>query len=450
MSSPTWDVDADGNFSTGTNWTTSPSAPAPGDFVTLGNIISAPRTVTIDTPTNVSGIQITDEYTIDGTGANPLTLSGGAEISVSAGDPTISAVIAGSVGLKKTGSGTATINGANTYTGTTSVQGGDLRVEIIGSIDNTVSGTLDIAAGADLILAGDPNMTGNGFSGSIVPDITGDGDLILSASLTSETVTLNSAKTFDGRVLLNNGTLVVSNASGLGTGDPNDNDTRTEVAGSVVVDGETVVSSSQLQMSGGITVASETLDLNGRSDPNATAHFSNASGNNTWGGNVVLDGGSGNHIIEATDPAGLLTISGNIIDDDDGDGNTVTLRLRGAGDGRIDGNFVDQDADPNDPANNFANMALVKEGAGTWTIATGSNQSTDFYQGNTTINEGTLEVLADLPNGTNGELASPTVAVASRFHIGYRRFFRLYNPVEPDSFGRRHDQCPNDQLLWQH
>ena len=43
-------------------------------------------------------------------------------------DATINSIIAGSVGLTKTGAGTLTLGGTNTYTGTTAVNAGILSI----------------------------------------------------------------------------------------------------------------------------------------------------------------------------------------------------------------------------------------------------------------------------------------------------------------------------------
>jgi hypothetical protein len=82
-----WNVDADGNWSAAQNW--SSGVPnAEGGRATFGNVISAPRTVTLDAPVTVGRIDFdsANAYAIAGT--NALTLdgaSGEAQINVAAG-----------------------------------------------------------------------------------------------------------------------------------------------------------------------------------------------------------------------------------------------------------------------------------------------------------------------------------------------------------------------------
>lgn len=414
-----WLTDGDGFWSTASNWSTDPNIPGTGGLtgnnVLLGAAITDDRTITLDTSAEVGTITISNanNYTIiddpNNPGANSITLSGQATVQTNSGTHRIDAIIAGSDGLTKRGGGDLFISGNNTYTGPTDIQDGRLRIESLSSIDNTVGGTINIASTGEVTLQGDPNMSGNGVSGTIVPDITGVGTFTMSSSLTTETVTLDNAKSLGGLIDLNGGTLAISNSDALGVGDPNDASTRTRVTGQVFVNGVQVQSSAQLHLSGDITVASETLDLRARNEANETAHVSNISGDNTWNGRVELGNGEGYYTIDSADPNGSLTIGGDILDSDDESGEVVTLRLTGAGDGTISGNFIDQDADPNNGADDNANIAVIKQGAGTWTIGTASASSADYYQGNTTIEEGTLAVTAS--GGTNGELASPVIDI---------------------------------------
>ena len=183
-------------------------------------------------------------------------------MEANAGSHEITAVIAGSAGLVKVGGGEVIISGSNTYTGNTDVQNGTLRVRSIGSIDNSAA-ALNVGTDGNLILQGDQDSSGAGFAGTIVPDITGDGILTLSNSLTSETVTLNSAKTF----------AVVSTSMAAPWWSP--------IAMHWVPVASAIrqrrrehkstaaAMTRQLQLTGGVTIASETLDLN---DRNAGKH----------------------------------------------------------------------------------------------------------------------------------------------------------------------------------
>ena len=89
---PTWSVDASGNWSQATNW--SGGVPnAVGATAVLGSVITAPRTVTVDAPITVGRIDFdnANTYTIAGTNALTLDGTGGAaRINVNSGSHTIS------------------------------------------------------------------------------------------------------------------------------------------------------------------------------------------------------------------------------------------------------------------------------------------------------------------------------------------------------------------------
>jgi autotransporter-associated beta strand protein len=110
-----------------------------------------------------------------GTGITVNVLNGGARIDTQAHSTVINRDIVGTGngGLEKLGVGTLTLNGANTFTGTTKVTGGTLALGSAGSIANSstiivgTSATLDVSAvtggfslGASQTLAGPGTVTG--------------------------------------------------------------------------------------------------------------------------------------------------------------------------------------------------------------------------------------------------------------------------------------------------
>lgn len=147
-------------------------------------------------------------------GANTLTVGG-------AGATTQSAVIAGTGGLTKDGSGTLTLAGNNTYTGATTVSAGTLRLGAGERIANTSAVT--VAAGATLDVNGFTETVGSLAGAGVVQlgagtliaggdntSTTFAGDLNGTGTLTKTgtgTLTIASDVSFGGSLNLNAGTL---------------------------------------------------------------------------------------------------------------------------------------------------------------------------------------------------------------------------------------------------
>jgi hypothetical protein len=94
---PTWNVDANGNWSAGSSWRNGGVPNTVGASAVLGDVITAPRTVTVDVPITVGRIDFNNAnaYTIAGT--NPIALaaaSGAGEINVVAGSHAINTSVA--------------------------------------------------------------------------------------------------------------------------------------------------------------------------------------------------------------------------------------------------------------------------------------------------------------------------------------------------------------------
>ncbi|MCG3147986.1 MAG: hypothetical protein PCFJNLEI_01428 [Verrucomicrobiae bacterium] len=183
-------------------------------------------------------------------GSGNVTL-GAALLSVGDGNnTTFSGSISGAGSFTKQGAGTLTLSGANTYNGDTTISVGQLK---LGSADVLpdgggkgnviVTGTLNLAGFSDTInglsgLGTVDNTTGNGaltvggnnqsstFDGTIQNT---SGTLAITKTGTG-TLTLTGANTHSGRTTVSNGTLVVANATGSGTG----------VGGLLVVSGATL------------------------------------------------------------------------------------------------------------------------------------------------------------------------------------------------------------------
>ncbi|ASM74311.1 outer membrane protein IcsA autotransporter [Pseudosulfitobacter pseudonitzschiae] len=155
-------------------------------------------------------------------GAGSVALNANTLAVAGAGSTGFSGSVGGTGGLNKSGSGTLTLSGTNDYTGTTSINGGTLRVDngvaIIdtGAVD-VVAGTFELLANETIgTLAGAGSVALNantltvagagstGFSGSA----GGTGGLSKSGS---GTLTLSGTNDYTGTTSINGGTLRVDN-----------------------------------------------------------------------------------------------------------------------------------------------------------------------------------------------------------------------------------------------
>ncbi|HSJ02333.1 MAG TPA: autotransporter-associated beta strand repeat-containing protein, partial [Verrucomicrobium sp.] len=152
--SSTWNTNANGSWFTAASWTGSLIPNGTGATATLGNIITAPRVVTVNGVATIGTLNINSAqaYTVNASGGGFLVLNNnglGAAINVTTGTHTISApvvlaedtalqldgtqltvsgVVSGSGRLTKTGAGTLVLSGTNTFTGGLSFTDGILRI----------------------------------------------------------------------------------------------------------------------------------------------------------------------------------------------------------------------------------------------------------------------------------------------------------------------------------
>lgn len=132
--------------------------------------------------------------------ANPVVLDGNPAIEVDSGTDTLSGAIADGTQpglLDKTGAGTLTLSGINTYTGSTTISGGTLALTGSGSIalssGVTNNGTLDVSqttsgasiqnlSGTGTVALGSKALTLTHASGTFDGTFTGTGSLIKQGS----------------------------------------------------------------------------------------------------------------------------------------------------------------------------------------------------------------------------------------------------------------------------
>jgi filamentous hemagglutinin family protein len=270
-------------------------------------------------------------------GAGDVTTGGG--FLTTGGDnssTTYSGVISEAGGLIKEGTGTLTLSGNNTYTGSTTINAGTLRMGIANALSNSTAVGIANVAGATWDL-NNFNQTVNviGLGGA-----TG-GNILLG----SATLTFGGAANFTyGGVISGTGSIIKQ-----GTGIQTFTNTQTYTGSTTINDGTLRLGANNIFSNTSsisiANVAGATLDLNGFNDT-----INVISGGGGVGGTIALG-------------AGTLTTG-------DSTSNTFAGVISGAGN-------------------------IVKQGSGTWTLS-GNNT----YSGLTTINAGVLNAASANALGT--------------------------------------------------
>jgi len=208
--------------------------PAAGDAAVFGGTGGA---VTVDTTAGT--VQATD-LTFNVTGyiisGGVLTLNGPTGTNVSgASNATINSVLAGAVGLNKSGAGSLVLRGANTFTGAISITGGTLDVAVDGNLGATTNAinidggrlrgvaTTNTAINAGRVITVGPlgaTFESAGSSNFGTPNaadrITGSGPITKVGSANFRIEGANN--TLSSNWTLTQGVVEVNNALGLGSG----------------------------------------------------------------------------------------------------------------------------------------------------------------------------------------------------------------------------------------
>jgi fibronectin-binding autotransporter adhesin len=243
---------AGGTDSTATFSNTATVTPLLLSNIVLGNLTTPSSRVTIRSGTQVNYVDLTNEQI---------------EFAKTSGTPTINntgrldmfAIIAGSQGLTKSGAGALYLNRANTYTGTTTISAGDVRLaQNNGLGDSSAGNGTVIQSGAMLRL--DNASTSSGVSGVQTAEaftISGDGVGGLGA-LRSQAGTGNA---FNGPITLDANASIKANVA--------------------------------LTLGGSINVGSNTLTLSDNGDFTVSGGFA-GTGNVSYSsqGSLILSGSS--------------------------------------------------------------------------------------------------------------------------------------------------------------
>lgn len=324
---PKWNVDANGDWSTATNWINEVIPNGSGATADFTLAQTANRTVTLNASRILGRLVFANDnpfpWTLASSGGSVLTLdvpSGKPEIEVLNVDTTISSVIAGSQGFIKTGPGTLSLTGTNTFSGILEVNGGRLSVDSLlanGSNSRLGSGSTLSLNGGTLRYTGAANIGFGTFNRAIVLGENGGtidtntqagfwftaGSFSGPGSFTkvgSRQLILQSNSSYDGITYINEGELQIRTLTALGS-----------------TVGKTVVNSPGRLALGQNLVATigETLELNGFGGGNGAFQCNDGGVIVNWTGPVILASESG------IGGASAFTISGPI----SGDANLVKL-----------------------------------------------------------------------------------------------------------------------------
>ena len=318
----------------------------------------------------------------------------------SAGVETLGSDLAGTRGLAFSGGGTLVLTGNNTYTGGSTVAGGNLQIGNGGATGTPGTGTVALNSGAVLVIDRSGNLTISGV-------IAGDGSIVQQGP---GTTTLGAIATYSGGTTVNNGTLVVGNSGAGGLGG---------IRGPVVVGPGASLEYGTTRVFGyadDISVTSLVIN-EGHVGSNFYNYFWNTGeefpiemtgGRLALGGNA--SGAAGNHFLSP-----VITVNAapepSVIGRADGN-TTATLRLR---------NLTSLTVDAEAGATLVIDTPIASSNANTDTAVTRSGSLTkagegtlvlnevNTFTGTTTVEGGTL-VLGGMDAGGVGGIRGPVVA----------------------------------------
>lgn len=295
------------------------------------------------------------------------------------------------------GAGPFVISGSTITTGTTTPSGGN--VTNLSSYGQTFNCSLAprtgtfLASGGDIILNGGFNVGNGGSSSGRNVTVDGTKNVVVNTALTGTgtdtsaggqlikngagILFLNgSSPSWNGKITLNLGSLVITNNNGLGS-----------ASGSTVINssGGSAVWDGKLILSNSLTLT-EPFTLGARQQGSLnSAHILNVATTNTLSGNLNLTTGGSRYNLQSD--GGKLVVAGLI------NAGTLTstreFRVAGSAEGELRG--------PISGGGSTIVFQFIKEGSGTWTL-TGTNA----VSGNTLVNAGTFAL------GPNGKITGST------------------------------------------
>ncbi len=195
--------------------------------------------------------------------ANAMTLAGTSTIDTNGFDATVAGNMTGAGGFTKSGLGDLTLEGANTFSGATSITAGQLTLKGGNALNNSNAvtvgaagklkiqdaetiGSLAGAAGSETNLASDLTTGGNDSSTTYSGKIIGSG-MLTKDGIGTMTLSGANANTFSGGFAINNGVITTTTNEQLGTG-----------AVEIAADGKLEVNAGTTQSIAGLSVYSTT------------------------------------------------------------------------------------------------------------------------------------------------------------------------------------------------
>ncbi|NCX36018.1 MAG: hypothetical protein EBX19_05245, partial [Actinobacteria bacterium] len=207
--------------------------------VSSGATLQVAAAVNAAEPLSIAGTGVSTagaiNFTAAGTLSSTVAMTANSTVQVADGvEATISGVISGSFGFTKANTGTLVISAANTYTSTTTISAGTLKLSGSGSVPdrsavtvtgtfnlNSVSDTVGSVAGAGTINFGSATLTtGDDQASGSDTDTAFSGTMTGSGGFTKKgtgTFTLSgSTSDYTGVTAIDEGVVAISNAAALG------------------------------------------------------------------------------------------------------------------------------------------------------------------------------------------------------------------------------------------